>query len=306
VKFTAKAVLTNPRLILPNSYSIGESKLKSAENRFSQYFYLVASLSLSATSIMPTYAAPSLYDDYSKKAKEYMDQRHSRFPEAEKFLRAALFQAKRYGTDDKRYRTTLRDLAELNYQKADFRDAIPLFSQSVALAQRAVARLKAGRAGQAEIAEETREWAADLADLADCYRGTSKFQLAADTYQKGLKLLDGLGTENTLQRAELESELADVYTVLGKYQDAEKLYEKAMARLAEKKNDPKVDKRSYEAVSIDTLQDYAMLLRSTNRMKQGDELLAEMRRMLGLPEHPATIRDAHAFEDVKKLPEAGQ
>lgn len=273
-----------------------------------KWFYFAASLSvgLNMMVMVAADAAPSLYDDYSKKAKEYMDQRHSRFPEAEKFLRAALFQAKRFGTDDKRYRNTLRDLAELNYQKADFRDAIPLFSQSVALAQRAVAKLKAQHASQAEIAEETREWVADLADLADCYRGTSKFELALVSYLKGIKILDGLGKENTLQRAELESELADVYTVLGKYQEAEKLYEKAMARLAEKKTDPKVDRRSYEAVSIDTLQDYAMLLRSTNRVKQGDELLAEMRKMLGLPEHPATIRDAHAFDDAKKLPEAGQ
>jgi tetratricopeptide (TPR) repeat protein len=251
-------------------------------------------------------AAPSLYDDYSKKAKEYMDQRHSRFPEAEKFLRAALFQAKRFGTDDHRYRTTLRDLAELNYQKADFREAIPLFAQSIALSQKSVSKLKSKQASQSEIAEETREWVADLADLADCYRGTSKYQQASATYNKGMKLLDGLGKESTLQRAELESELADVYTVLGKYQEAEKLYQKAMARLAEKKNDPKVDKRSFEAVSIDTLQDYAILLRSTDRVKQGDELLAEMRKMLGLPEHPATIRDAHAFDDAKKLPEAGQ
>ncbi len=119
-----------------------------------------------------------------KKQKEYMDQRQSRFPEAEKFLRAALFQAKRFGTDDRRYRTTLRDLAELNYQKADFKDAIPLFSQSVTLAQRSVAKLKAKHASQAEIANETREWVADLADLADCYRGTSKYQLAANDYQK--------------------------------------------------------------------------------------------------------------------------
>lgn len=235
-----------------------------------------------------------------------MDQRQSRFPEAEKFLRAALFQAKRFGTDDKRYRTTLRDLAELNYQKADFRDAVPLFAQSVTLAHHAVAKLKAKHASQAEIAEETRELVADLADLADCYRGTSKYQLAALDYQKGLKLLDGLGKENTLQRAELESELADVYTVLGKYQEAEKLYERAMARLAEKKNDAKVDKRKYESVSIDTLQDYAMLLRSTNRVKEGDQLLAEMRKLLGLPDDSATIRDAHAFDPVKKLPEAGQ
>lgn len=251
-------------------------------------------------------AAPSLYDDYSKKAKEYMDQRSSRFPEAEKFLRAALFQAKRFGTDDKRYRSTLRDLAELNYTKADFRDAIPLFSQSVNLAQKAVSKLKANHAAPQEIAAETREWVADLADLADCYRGTSKFQMAAANYQKGLKLLDGLGAEDSLQRAELESELADVFTVLGKYQDAEKLYEKAMARLTAKKNDASIDKRYFESVSIDTLQDYAMLLRSTNRAKQGDELLTEMRKMLGLPENAATIRDAHAFEPVKKLPEAGQ
>lgn len=254
----------------------------------------------------PAIAAPSLYDDYSKKAKEYMDQRSSRFPEAEKFLRAALFQAKKFGIDDKRYRATLRDLAELNYTKADFRDAIPLFGQSVTLAQKSVSKLKASHASKEEIIAETREWVADLADLADCYRGTSKFQLAASNYQKGLKLLDGLGAEDTLQRAELESELADVNTVLGKYQDAEKLYERAMARLTAMKNDTKIDKRYYESVSIDTLQDYAMLLRSTNRAKQGDELLAEMRKMLGLPENAATIRDAHAFEPVKKLPEAGQ
>ncbi len=235
-----------------------------------------------------------------------MDQRNSRFPEAEKFLRAALFQAKRYGVDDKRYRSTLRDLAELNYTKADFRDAVPLFTQSVALSQRAVNGLKARHASQSEIADETRELVADLADLADCFRGTSKYPQAAANYQKGLKLLDGLGKENTLQRAELESELADVYTVLGRYKEAEPLYEKAMALLSEKKNDPKVSKRLYESVSIDTLQDYAMLLRCTNRVKEGDELLAEMRRMLGMPEHPATIRDAHAFDEVKKLPEAGQ
>ena len=272
----------------------------------SSWVFLFAFLVFSLTAIQPGFSAPSLYDDYSRKAKEYMDQRQSRFPEAEKFLRAALFQAKRYGTDDKRYRTTLRDLAELNYTKADFRDAVPLFTQSVTLAQHAVNKLKARHASQSEIAEETRELVADLADLADCYRGTSKFEQAASNYQKGIKLLDGLGKENTLQRAELESELADVYTVLGKYRDAEPLYEKAMALLAEKRNDPKIDKHLYESVSIDTLQDYAILLRCTNRVKEGDELLAEMRRMLGLPEHPATIRDAHAFEEVKKLPEAGQ
>ncbi|MBX9951581.1 MAG: tetratricopeptide repeat protein [Candidatus Obscuribacterales bacterium] len=280
--------------------------MKSRVKPLARCFCLAFSLTASVQWILPSIAAPTLYDDYSKKAKEYMDQRHSRFPEAEKFLRAALFQAKRFGTDDRRYRTTLRDLAELNYQKADFRDAIPLFTQSIALSQRAVSKLKSRHASQAEIAEETREWVADLADLADCYRGTSKYQQAAANYHRGLNLLDSLGKENTLQRAELESELADVYTVLGKYQEAEKLYEKAMARLAEKKNDPKVDKRSFESVSIDTLQDYAMLLRSTNRVKQGDELLSEMRKMLGLPEHPATIRDAHAFDDAKKLPEAGQ
>jgi tetratricopeptide (TPR) repeat protein len=235
-----------------------------------------------------------------------MDHRQSRFPEAEKFLRAALFQAKRFGTDDKRYRTTLRDLAELNYQRADFRDAVPLFAQSVTLAQRAVAKLKAKHASQVEIVEETRVWVADLADLADCHRGTSKYQAAAADYQKGIKLLDGLGKEDTLQRAELESELADVYTVLGRYDDAESLYKKAMTRLSEKKNDPKVDKKSYQSVSIDTLQDYAMLLRSTGRVKEGDQLLAEMRKMLALPDDAATIRDAHAFDPIKKLPEAGQ
>jgi len=264
------------------------------------------SISFSLLAVNAASAAPSLYDDYSKKAKEYMDQRSSRFPEAEKFLRAALFQAKKFGTDDKRYRATLRDLAELNYTKADFRDAVPLFSQSVTLAQKAVGKLKASHADQEKIAAETREWVADLADLADCYRGTSRFQNAAANYQKGLKLLDGLGKEDTLQRAELESELADVYTVLGKYQDAEKYYEKAMARLTAKKHEAGIDKRYFESVSIDTLQDYAMLLRSTNRTKQGDELLAEMRKMLGLPDNAATIRDAHAFEPVKKLPEAGQ
>ncbi len=270
------------------------------------WFYLFASFSVCLSTATPAFAAPSLYDDYSKKAKEYMDQRQSRFPEAEKFLRAALFQAKRFGTDDRRYRTTLRDLAELNYQKADFKDAVPLFSQSVNLAQHSVAKLKAKHASQAEIENETREWVADLADLADCYRGTSKYQLAANDYRKGIKLLDGLGKEDTLQRAELESELADVYTVLGRYDEAEKLYQKAMARLTEMKNDPAVNKKNYEAVSIDTLQDYAILLRSTNRVKEGDHLLAEMRKMLGLPEDPATIRDAHAFGETKKLPEAGQ
>lgn len=280
--------------------------LNSAKESKINWFYLIGSISVCLATAIPAFAAPSLYDDYSKKAKELMDQRQSRFPEAEKFLRAALFQAKRFGTDDRRYRSTLRDLAELNYQKADFRDAVPLFTQSVTLAQHAVAKLKAKHAGQAEIAEETREWVADLADLADCYRGTSKFQQAALNYQKGLKLLDGLGKENTLQRAEVESELGDVYTVLGRYQDAEKLYERAMARLSEMKNDPKVDKRYYESVSIDTLQDYAILLRSTNRVKEGDQLLAEMRKLLGLPENSATIRDAHAFDPVKKLPEAGQ
>jgi tetratricopeptide (TPR) repeat protein len=285
---------------------IGVNKLKRRVKPLASLFFLALPLAIAGNSALPCLAAPSLYDDYSKKAKEYMDQRHSRFPEAEKFLRAALFQAKRFGTDDRRYRITLRDLAELNYQKADFRDAIPLFNQSVILSQRAVSRLKAKRANESEIAEETRELVADLADLADCYRGTSKFQQASTTYHKGLTLLDRLGKENTLQRAELESELADVYTVLGRYQEAEKLYEKSMARLAEKKNDPKVDKRSFEAVSIDTLQDYAMLLRSTNRVKQGDELLSEMRKMLGLPDNPATIRDAHAFDEPKKLPEAGQ
>lgn len=280
--------------------------LNSTKKRQNNWIYLVGSITVCLTTATPAFTAPSLYDDYSNKAKEYMDQRQSRFPEAEKFLRAALFQAKRFGTNDKRYRSTLRDLAELNYQKADFRDAVPLFSQSVTLAHQAVTRLKAKHASEAEIAEETREWAADLADLADCYRGTSKFQQAALDYQKGLKLLDGLGKENTLQRAELESELADVYTVLGKFQEAEKLYERAMARLSELKNDPKVDKRHYESVSIDTLQDYAILLRSTNRVKEGDQLLAEMRKLLGLPENAATIRDAHAFDPVKKLPEAGQ
>lgn len=235
-----------------------------------------------------------------------MNQRQSRFPEAEKFLRAALFQAKRFGTDDKRYRTTLRDLAELNYQKADFRDAVPLFTQSVTLAHRAVTKLKAKHASQAEIVEETREWVADLADLADCHRGTSKYQAAAADYQKGIKLLDALGKEDTLQRAELESELADVYTVLGRYGDAETLYKKAMTRLSDKKDDPKVDKKNYQSVSIDTLQDYAMLLRSTGRVKEGDQLLAEMRKMLGLPDDAATIRDTHAFDPIKKLPEAGQ
>ncbi|MBA3993262.1 MAG: hypothetical protein C0469_07025 [Cyanobacteria bacterium DS2.3.42] len=270
------------------------------------WFYLFASFSVCLSTATPAFTAPSLYDDYSKKAKEYMDQRQSRFPEAEKFLRAALFQAKRFGTDDSRYRTTLRDLAELNYQKADFKDAIPLFSQSVSLAKHSVAKLKAKHASQAEIENETREWVADLADLADCYRGTSKYQLAASDYQKGIKLLDGLGKEDTLQRAELESELADVYTVLGRYDEAEKLYQKAMARLTEMKNDPAVNKKNYESVSIDTLQDYAILLRSTNRVKEGDHLLSEMRKMLGLPEDPATIRDAHAFGETKKLPEAGQ
>jgi len=280
--------------------------LKSRVKTLASGLCFAVSLTASHCWSLPSIAAPSLYDDYSKKAKEYMDQRHSRFPEAEKFLRAALFQAKRFGTDDRRYRTTLRDLAELNYQKADFRDAIPLFNQSIVLSQKSVSKLKSVHASQSEIAEETREWVADLADLADCYRGTSKYRQASSAYNKGLNLLDGLGKESTLQRAELESELADVYTVLGKYQEAEKLYQRAMVRLAEKKNDPKVDKRSFEAVSIDTLQDYAILLRSTNRVKEGDELLAEMRKMLGLPEHPATIRDAHAFDDVKKLPEAGQ
>ena len=278
------------------------SRVKKSQS----WFYLFAASSVCLTTATPAFTAPSLYDDYTKKAKEYMDLRHSRFPEAEKFLRAALFQAKRFGTDDKRYRNTLRDLAELNYQKADFRDAVPLFTQSVNLSQHAVTKLKARHASQAEINEETREWVSDLADLADCYRGTSKYQQAALNYQKGLKLLDGLGKENTLQRAELESELGDVYTVLGRYQEAEKLYERAMARLAERKDDPKVDKRNYEAISIDTLQDYAMLLRNTNRVKEGDQLLAEMRKLLGLPEHPATIHDAHAFDDTKKLPEAGQ
>jgi len=235
-----------------------------------------------------------------------MDQRHTRITEAEKFLRAALYQAKSFGSDDKRYRNTLRDLAELNYTKADFKDAVPLFIQSISLSQKAVNRLRAQHASQPEIAEATRVWVGDLADLADCYRGTSKYQMAAANYQKGLKLLDGLGKEDTLQRAELESELADVYTVLNRYSEAEKLYEKAMAGLAEKKHDPKIDKRHYEAVSIDTLQDYAMLLRCTNRVKEGDRLLAEMRKLLGLPDNPATIRDAHAFDEFKKLPEAGQ
>ncbi len=270
------------------------------------WFYLFGSISVCLTTATPVFSAPSLYDDYTKKAKEYMDQRQSRFPEAEKFLRAALFQAKRFGTDDRRYRTTLRDLAELNYQKADFRDAVPLFTQSVNLAHRAVTKLKSKHASQAEIAEETREWVADLADLADCHRGTSKYQSAAADYQKGIKLLDDLGKEDTLQRAELESELADVYTVLGRYDDAETLYKKAMTRLSEKKNDPTVNKSNYLSVSIDTLQDYAILLRSTNRVKEGDQLLAEMRKLLGLPDDAATIRDAHAFDPVKKLPEAGQ
>ena len=280
--------------------------MNSAKKSQINWFYLFSSLSVCLSIATPAFTAPSLYDDYSKKAKEYMDQRQSRFPEAEKFLRAALFQAKRFGTDDKRYRTTLRDLAELNYQRADFRDAVPLFSQSVTLAQHAVTKLKAKHASEAEIANETREWVADLADLADCYRGISKYQLAAADYQKGIKLLDGLGAENTLQRAGLESELADVYTVLGRYDEAEKLYQQAMARLAEKKNDPSVNQKKYQAASIDTLQDYAILLRNTNRVKEADHLLSEMRKMLGLPADPATIRDAHAFGETKKLPEAGQ
>lgn len=280
--------------------------MKNNLKRSARSATVAALLSFGAMLSCAAIASPTLYDDYSKKAKELMDQRASRFPEAEKFLRAALFQAKKFGTNDKRYRSTLRDLAELNYTKADFKDAVPLFSQSVKLAGQAVSQLKSQHASEADIAVETRIWAADLADLADCYRGVSKFNLAAINYQKGLKLLDGLGKEDTLQRAELESELADVYTVLGKYSEAEKYYEKAMARLAEKKNDASIDKRNFESVSIDTLQDYAILLRSTNRVKEGDKLLAEMRKMLGLPDDPATIRDAHALEPVKKLPEAGQ
>ncbi|HEY9787260.1 MAG TPA: tetratricopeptide repeat protein [Candidatus Obscuribacterales bacterium] len=195
-------------------------------------------------------------------------------------LRSELAQAKKFGVTDRRYRTALGHLAKLNYERGDFKDAVPLYKEAVADSKRALDDLKRKKAAKEEIAVETREYAEDLSDLADCYRGEERYGEAADAYKQALKLLDSIGTEDTLQRAAIESELADVYTSMNKYAEAEALYKTVLDRLERKQNAKEPDAKRLDAILVDTLQDYAILLNATKRTKEAEAILNEVRKSL--------------------------
>lgn len=237
-------------------------------------------------------AQDSLYEQYSESAHKLMQQKNANYAEAEKMLRAALFQAQRYGQSDKRYHKTLRDLADLNYRKADFKEAIPLYKQSIALTEKSLKALKKPASRQ-DAHLQTRILVSEYCDLSDCYRGVSKFKLAVGGYERAVALLDEIGDKDTLQAAEARSELGDVYTILGRFQEAQPLYERALAIIDNIKNDKSVDQEKMRTVLMDTLQDFAILLRNSGRTAQADALLKELRHIAGITppaEHDSTIK----------------
>ena len=234
----------------------------------------------------------------------------ARYTEAEQHLTAALKQAEKFGEQDARLATSLKNLAVLYQAQFKFEQAELLVKQTLAIDEKtlgpehpdmatavhnlAVLYRYQGKYAEAEplfkralaiqekaLGPENQAVATSLVSLANFYRDQGKYAKAEAHYQRALPIYEkALGPEHPEVAGILASQ-ALLYSIQGKYAEAEPLFKRALP-IFEKALGP-------EQVAA-SLELYADVLREMGRDEEAKKLEARAQ----------AIRAKHAQENPPK------
>lgn len=176
------------------------------------------------------------------------------YDEAEKWLKAALSEAERFGPDDPRLATTLDDLAELYRAQGRYAEAEPLYKRSLAIREKISTPDQADQVGT-------------LDGLAELYKAQGRYAEAEPLFKRSLEISEkNHGRTHPEVAAGVES-LAELYNAEGKYAEAEPLYRRSL-RIWEANLG-----RDHPQVAT-SLEKYAAVLRHLNRETEAAQMEA--------------------------------
>jgi tetratricopeptide (TPR) repeat protein len=187
------------------------------------------------------------------------------FPQAEAYYRRAL--AMREAIKNERdLAPTVYNLAVLYFDQRDYPAAEPLFQRSLALREKVLGR-------------DHPEVAASLSGLATLYIKLDQAPKAEPLCRRALAILEAAHGGDHPEVARCLSKLAAIYSARGEFARAEPLCRRALA-IREK------DPAAADHALVETLEDYAALLRNLNRPDEAarhDARAREIRRQQVAP-----------------------
>ncbi len=146
------------------------------------------------------------------------------YAEAEKQLEAALKEAEAFGPDDVRLATSLNNLALLYKAQGRYAEAAPLYTRSLAIAEKA-------------LGPEHPAVATSLNNLAALYYAQGKYAEAEPLHQRALAIREkALGPEHPAVATSLEN-YADLLRKTGRVSEATKMETRAKAIRAKQASD---------------------------------------------------------------------
>ena len=201
------------------------------------------------------------WEDYMEAA--YHARQDGRYREAEELLLVAADHAADFPADDLRRAMTLNDLAEICIVEARHAEAEVLYRQATEVIE-------------AALGPDHLDLAAHLATVAAFYAEQGIYTEAEPRYERAVAIMEpALGWAHP-DLAANHAALASVYYRQGLHAEAEPLYERALAVL----------ELALEPDNVrlaEVLEEYAGLLRATNRGVEAGPLEARARRIRTTP-----------------------
>lgn len=201
------------------------------------------------------------WEDYMEAA--YHARQDGRYREAEELLLVAADHAAAFPADDLRRAMTLNDLAEICIAEQRHSEAEVLYRQATEVIE-------------AALGPEHLDLAAHLTTVAAFYAEQGIYTEAEPRYQRAVAIMEpALGWAHPDLAANFAS-LASVYYRQGLHAEAEPLFERALAVLD-------LVLEPDNVVLAEILEEYAGLLRATNRGVEAGPLEARARRIRATP-----------------------
>ncbi len=237
---------------------MGDSAATSHARRTARWGFAIAAL---LVALGPAACRGLQWEDYMEAA--YHARQDGRYREAEELLLVAADFAAGFPPDDLRRAVTLNDLAEICVAEARYADAEVLYRQATEVIE-------------AALGPDHVDLAAHLGVVATFYADQGIHTEAEPLFERAVAILEpALGWAHPDVAANLAA-LASVYYRQGLYSEAEPRYERALPVL-----ELALEPDNVRLAEI--LDEYAGLLRATNRGVEAGPLEARARRIRATP-----------------------